>query len=102
MTDYPACANDAAWYDWPTPRQRDICPHCQKEQPVYAQLCARDNHVGKWMLLRCYICNAPVREFWNLSGKPPREETAPSVVEPAQASEQLALFAGEGSSERAV
>jgi hypothetical protein len=83
------------WYDRPTPRQREMCPHCQKEQPVYAQLCARDNYQGKWMRLRCYICNTAVREYWNLSGTPPREETAPAV-EPVQVSEQLPLFAGEG------
>jgi hypothetical protein len=74
------------WYDRIAPRQREMCPQCHSEQPVYAQLTPRDNYQGRWMLLRCCVCNAPVREVWKLAGEPPREEQR------LCAPEQLALF----------
>jgi hypothetical protein len=84
------------WYDQISPRQREMCPRCHAEQPVYAQLSRRDNGNGGWMWLRCYICNTPVREFWNLSGKPPREVTPERSPAPTpRGAAQLGLFAPE-------
>jgi hypothetical protein len=98
VTVTDAAEQEILWHDLIAPRQREMCPQCQSVQPVYAQLSRRDNGNGGWMWLRCYTCNAPVREFWALHGKPPQEKTpdvTPAPTTTASGAAQLGLFAQE-------